>query len=204
MERGKFVVFEGIDGSGKSTQFNLVVDYLFNKSKHIDLFVTREPTRYAKEIRERLAIEHDVKKDAYWFLKAFVEDRVHHVKQIQSNLNEGTHALTDRFDLATYAYQNAQGIPFEEIKQAHAGILVPDLTIIYDCPAEVAFARRSKAGASSSFDKDLEFQKAVRENYLKLPELLKDRKIIVIDANRPIDVIFEDTKKVLDELIKEK
>lgn len=202
MERGKFVVFEGIDGSGKSTQFDLAVKYLFNKSKYIDLYVTREPTKYAKEIREKLATEPNVKKDARWFLNAFVEDRKQHAEEIKKMLEYGTHVISDRYDVSTYAYQNTQGIPFEEIRAAHKGISVPDLTIIYDCSADVAFKRRSTAGASSSFDKDLEFQTHLRQNYLNLPKLLKDRKIIFIDANRPIDVIFEETKKVLDELIK--
>ena len=112
--------------------------------------------------------------------------------------------FSDRYKYATITYQSLQGIPVEEIIFAHKNpaILVPDLTLIYDCPAEIAFERRKKGGATDVFDKDLEFQKSLREKYLQLPSLLPKEKIIIIDASRSIEEVFEETKIYLNRLFK--
>ncbi len=201
-ERGKFIVFEGIDGCGKDTQMLLSVPYLYEKSKFIDLYVTREPTRHSKEIRKRLESSTDVSQNREFFVTAFMDDRSMHQSPIEGMLAFGTHVLTVRYQSSTDTFQPLTGISFERIRMMHdeREIISPDLTLIYDLPAPVAFARRQAAGATDVFDKDLAFQEKLRIAYLELPGKLPKEKFKIIDANRPIEQVFEDTKKTLDDL----
>lgn len=196
---GKFIVFEGIDGCGKGTQIKKATSYIFDKSKENIVAITREPTKDFKEIRAKMASETDVKKDGDWYLKMFVKDRRNHLsKYVIPNLTKGVHVLSDRHKHSTLTYQPLQGVPFEKVVEAHHGLLVPDLTLIYDCPAQIAFERRKNEGATDVFDKDLDFQEKLRLAYLDLPSKLSGEKIAVIDASKSIDDVFAETKKQID------
>jgi len=200
--KGKFIVFEGIDGSGKGTQMKNAAGFLFDTNKDFDIYMTREPTRDFKEIREKLASESDVSANAEWFAKTFVKDRENHLqKYILPALEKGTHVLCDRYKHSTLAYQTTQGMDFERLKEMHKGMLIPDLTLIFDCPARIAFERREQAGATDVFDKDLEFQEKLRQNYLKLKEKLAGEKIIIIDATRTPKEIFLEVKKEIKKIL---
>jgi len=205
-KRGLFIVFEGIDGCGKGTQLLLSANYLFNLNKNIDLYLTREPTRDFKEIRERMKRGVNVKDDKEWYAEQFIADRVNHSKEyIYPSIRKGTHVLSDRYKHSTLSYQHTQGMDFNRLVQMHKEhpeILVPDLTLIYDCPAEIAFERRRKEGLTEVFDKDLDFQEKLRENYLKLQTRLHDENIIILDSKPPIDEVAEETKRCLSDLIK--
>ncbi|HME87050.1 MAG TPA: dTMP kinase [Candidatus Nanoarchaeia archaeon] len=201
--RGKFIVFEGIDGGGKGTQSKRAVSYVFDLSKENDILFTREPTRDFAEIRKRMAEGTDVKKDGHWYLGKFVEDRVNHInKYIEPNLANGTHVLSDRYKYSTLTYQPLQSVPLEDVLKAHEGLLIPDLTLIYDCPANIAFERRRSDGATDVFDKDMAFQEQLRLAYLDLPKVLPNENILVVNGNQPIEKVFEETKRALDSILK--
>ncbi|KAL6077203.1 Thymidylate kinase [Balamuthia mandrillaris] len=166
--KGRFIVFEGLDGCGKGTQMKLCATFLFDESKDYDVYMTREPTRDFKQLREAMAKGENVKRDAEWYAKTFVQDRHNHLQNyIVPALERGTHVLCDRFKHSTLAYQHTQGLPLEQLVSMHEGMPAPDLTFIFDCPAEVAFERRQKDNATDVFEKDKEFQRDLRENYLK-------------------------------------
>lgn len=193
--RGKFIVFEGIDGCGKGTQLKLAASYLFDKNKDNDLYLTREPTKDFHEIRERMSKGNDVTKDVEWYTQMFVEDRRNHVKKyINPALENGIHVLCDRYKYSTLAYQQTQGMCLKSLINMHKGLIVPDLVLIYDCDPEIAFNRRKNDGATDVFDKDLEFQRRLRENYLKLKDILKKENIQIINSNFSIEDIFCETK----------
>jgi len=203
-KRGLFIVFEGIDGCGKGTQLKLAHSYLWDYSKQIDVFTTREPTRNFPEIRKKMASRKTVGDDRIWYAQQFTADRINHCeKYIFPLLKKGTLVLCDRYYHSTLTYQNTQGIAFEELleMQRQKGILIPDLTFIYDCPVEIAFERRREEGATDVFEKDLEFQKKLRLNYLEIPEKLRDEKIILIDSTSPIEKVSWETKKELEKLL---
>jgi dTMP kinase len=202
MKRGKFIVFEGIDGCGKGTQVKLAASFIFSLNKEYDLLLTREPTRDFKEIRERLAKGTDAKKDAEWYAKMFIADRKNHIaKYILPALDNGTHVISDRYKHSTLAYQHTQGIGLNKLIEMHLGILVPDLTIIVDCPAEIAFKRRREEGATDVFDKDLEFQEALRQNYLKLKDVLKGEIIAIVDGTRSVEEVFDEVKRHIKQIL---
>lgn len=199
MPKGKFIVFEGIDGCGKGTHLKLTHSYLWDLSKEIDIYATREPTRDFKQIREKMAQDTHVKKDAEWYLEMFVKDRKNHLDNyIIPILEEDTTVLCDRYKHSTIAYQNCQGIPLDKIILAHEGLFVPDLTFIFDCPAEIAFERRRGDGATDVFEKDIQFQTRLRKKYLTLPNLLNRERIVIINSNQKIPMTFNHIKFFLD------
>ena len=199
---GKFIVFEGIDGCGKGTQMMLISKFLFDYSKEIDLYLTREPTRDFKEIRKKMASDTHVKQDPEWYAEMFVKDRKNHITNyIVPTLQKGTHVLCDRYKYSTLAYQWGQGMELSKLNEMHDGLLVPDLILVFDCPADVAYERRKNAGATDMFDKDVEFSKILRKNYIALKEKLSNENIIIIDATRTIAEIHEEVKKYILETI---
>ena len=128
----------------------------------------------------------------------FVADRKHHLQHyILPNLERGIEVLSDRYKHSTLAYQQTQGIDLNYLLQLHQGLLIPDLTLIFDCPAETAFTRRGKAGATDVFDKDLQFQENLRKNYLHLSQSLPGEKIVIIDGSRTIEETFAQVKTEL-------
>jgi dTMP kinase len=199
MRKGRFIAFEGGDGCGKGTQMQIAAEYVFKLNKEYDILLTREPTRDFKEIRKRMAQGNDVRKDSRWYAKMFVADRKNHCENyIKPNLERGTDVFCDRFKHSTLAYQHTQGMDLKELIKMHEGILVPDTTLIFDCPAEVAYERRKNDGAIDVFDKDLKFQQELRLNYLRLRNELPDERIIIIDATKSIEEVATVVKAELD------
>lgn len=204
MAKGKFIVFEGIDGCGKGTQLKLAHSYLWDFSKTVNVFSTREPTANFSEIRERMATGRVVSDDRIWYAQQFTADRINHRQNyLTPILALGIHVLCDRYYHSTLTYQNVQGISFEELlkmQKEYSEILIPDLTFIFDCPAEIAFERRKKAGITDVFERELEFQRKLRKDYLSLPGKLEE-KIVVIDSIKSIEKVFKETKENIDILM---
>ena len=200
--KGKFIVFEGIDGCGKGTQLKLAASYIFDLNKEFDIYITREPTRDFKQIREKMAQGTDAKKDAEWYAKMFTADRKNHIeKYITPMVEKGTHVLSDRYKHSTLAYQHTQGIELKKLIEMHKGLPVPEITLIFDCPSEVAFERRKKGGATDVFDKDLKFQEELRQNYLKLKDALKGENIVIVDSTRSVEKIFVEVKHHISKIL---
>ncbi|MEM5772823.1 MAG: dTMP kinase [Candidatus Aenigmatarchaeota archaeon] len=203
MPKGVFIVLEGIDGSGKSSQSKLLFDFL-QKNK-IDSILTHEPTdgdigslltnKYLKEVDLPLV-------DAF----LFAADREEHLKKvIIPALDQGKVVISDRYYHSTLAYQQAQGLELEFLLELNKKFIKPDLTIIIDLEPEIAVDRiekdkNRKMEDRKKFEK-VEFLKKVRNNFLKLKEILKDEKIVVIDGSKTKEEVFEalisEVKKIL-------
>ncbi len=199
MKKGKFIVIDGIDGCGKGTQIKLLVDFIFDSDKKNHIFLTREPynSEYYAEIRRLLKEGINPKDNAELLAELFVKDRKVHVELIGDFLNSGIHVVCDRYKYVTLVYQKIQGVSFEKIFEMHKGILAPDLAIIIDTPVDVALERVVKDSNRSHKEvfEQKEFQEEARRNFLMLPEVLPDEKIIIIDGNRSIVKVFESIKK---------
>jgi dTMP kinase len=133
---GRFIVFEGIDGTGKSTQQKLLAEVL---RKHgYKVIETREPTngKFGRKIREHYLNRDTLSADGE--LELFIADRKEHLqKVILPALSAGTIVLCDRYFLSTAAYQGAAGLDPEEILALHKFAPVPDLALIIELdPAE--------------------------------------------------------------------
>jgi dTMP kinase len=199
-EKGKFIVFEGIDGCGKSTQFFLLAKHLFCKNKFNHIFLTREPYKL-KEIRQILREDENPYNQAEKLTALFVKDREHHVKEIILPVtHQGNTVISDRYKLSTIVYQSTQGIQIQKLIDMHHKMPIPDITFIIDIPAKLANERMQDKGvhAEQKFEKSVEFQELLRKAYLKLPKLLEKEKIFIIDGSKSINEIHETIKRIYD------
>jgi dTMP kinase len=195
MPSGRFITFEGGEGSGKSTQARLLADKL--RAKGIDPILTREPggSPFAEQVRSLILAPgiapHSPLAEALLFYAA----RADHVeKVIRPALIEGRWVISDRFSDSTRVYQvEAGGLPLDVFKALELIVVklsYPDLTLILDVPAKAGLDRattrrlaRAIAGEDAdAFEKrDLEFHEQLREGYLAIAKA-EPRRCQVIDG----------------------
>lgn len=212
MSKGLFIVFEGIDGGGKTTQVNLLLSWIFSTYKGVDsIILTREPanSKFTQEIRERESMKNNdpssMAKDR--MLELFVLDREDHVNRIIApNLEKKCVVISDRYKHSTIAYQSAQGVPIQFAISENDGFPVPDITLLFNISVEKAMERMEKSGKQMVKWEKAPFLEKVKEQYLKLPGLLPKERIQVINANQTTELIHEDIKRavkpLLDEVVK--
>lgn len=209
MNRGKFIVFEGGDGSGKSTILEKIYNYLVDNG--VKCIKTREPggIKISEDIRNIILdtknTEMDRKTEALLYAAA---RRQHLVEKVIPELNNGTIVLCDRFIYSSLAYQGyARGIDVEEIFQINkfaVGEYMPDLNLLFDVSPEVGLCRINKNKDREINRLDLEkldFHKMVREGYYKLVEENKD-KFEIVNAEKSIDEVFNEVKEIIINFIK--
>lgn len=202
---GKFITFEGIDGSGKSTQLRKLADVL--KQRGVKFVTTREPggTQLGRELRAAFLETRETVAPMAELL-AFAADRAQHVERlIRPALAEGKVVISDRYADATFAYQGA-GREFSEdvVNQVIAlatGGLKPDLTLFFDIKVETAIARmNSRSHNKNRMDEETgEFYSRVRDAYLSIARREPER-LIVIDAERSIEQIHTDVVALVGKL----
>jgi dTMP kinase len=206
--KGKFITFEGIDGSGKSTQLRLFASEL--RTRNFDIVTTLEPggTPLGRRLRQAfLETEENVSPIAELLL--FAADRSQHVELlIKPSLAENKIVISDRYADSTFVYQGA-GRGFDEktvnqVIELATGGLKPDLTFFFDLPVEESIRRKNSRNTNGEqqnrMDKEnYEFYVRVREAYLKLAEQEKER-FRLIDANRSINEISSEVIRIWDEV----
>ena len=205
--KGTFIVIEGIDGSGKGEQMCRLAAWLYKRNKNYHIVMTREPSlsTHSALVRKLLASSREMSAYARDFLHLFVADRADHIKRlIQPSLRYGCIVLCDRYKYSTIAYQQTQGVPFDEIVKAHEGFAIPDLTIILDADPRTALQRNldDKSRAYQEvFEREVEFTEKLRQNYLALPGKIADERIVIVDANRMPEMVFESVAKEVEKIL---
>ena len=195
MERGeteemkRFITFEGIDGSGKSTVSKLVYEKL--KSEGHDAVLTFEPTDgYIGKMVQK-CIEAD--SDPFVTAFTFIADRIDHCKQIKKWLDEGKIVLCDRYAESTYAYQGAQmqdivNNPIKWLQELSKDrIIIPDRTFIFVIDPDKSLNRIQCRDKLIPFEKK-KFLEKVHKNYL---ELSKGERFKNVDATKSIDELVD-------------
>ncbi|BDQ36069.1 thymidylate kinase [Pseudodesulfovibrio nedwellii] len=205
-----FITFEGIEGTGKSTQITKIKEYYESQGKEV--FLTMEPggSRVGTELRKMLL--HVDNKDITPITELFLylADRAQHIAQvIRPALEEGKVVLCDRFADSTIVYQGyGRGLDTQVLKQLNEVAvdgLWPDLTIILDIDPEIGLKRAmlrniedGKAKEEGRFEAEhISFHNRIREGYLTWAALNRDRIKIVNAAATPEDV-FDRIKNVLE------
>lgn len=193
--KGLFLVIEGLDGSGKTTQTHLLAQKL---SKNYPVNLTAEPSRgkIGTFIRQcclyedkRLPIEAEA--------LLFAADRIEHLqKEIKPAIDEGKIVICDRYTYSSLAYQGSAGLNLDWIKTINSRALQPDFAIFIDVPPEKVLERLQR---KKSVMETLETQQKVREVYLKYVE---KGELISIDGNKPKDVVAEALYTKVLELLK--
>ncbi|MDP6123501.1 MAG: dTMP kinase [Arenicellales bacterium] len=190
MKKGMFITVEGSDGAGKTTQLNLLVDYL--RSEGIEFITTREPggTDAGELLREIVLKRTDIELSAEAEALMVFASRSQHLSQlILPTLNSGKWVISDRFTDATYAYQGGgRGIGDSKIEILEEWVqkgVKPDLTLLFDVPLEIGIDRTMSEGGDRFEDEKQEFKQLVREQYLKRARAEPQRiKIIETTASK--------------------
>lgn len=202
-KRGLFITFEGIDGCGKTTQINLLKEYLENKS--YEVITTLEPggSDIGKKLRQIL-LHHDgfVSPRAEMFM--YLADRAQHIDTvIKNNVEKNKIVLCDRHIDSTVAYQGyGRGEDIEEINFLNniaTANYKPNLTFVFDIDIETAQQRVGKVKDRLESE-GLEFHKKVKEGYFELAKKYPNR-IKIINSNKTIEEVFEQVKKIIDEIL---
>lgn len=206
---GWFITFEGVEGSGKTTQIRLAGEFL--RERGLPVVTTQEPggTPLGDRIRELLLNRggFDISGEAEVFL--FAAARAQHTDAvILPALKAGKIVLCDRFSDATIAYQAyGRGLPLEPVREicrfASRG-LVPHLTILFDLPVEAGLERafRRIAGCEGNLREDrferehLDFHRRIREGYLAIARQEPGR-LKVVDASRGVEPTRREVQSVL-------
>jgi dTMP kinase len=206
---GTFITFEGIDGSGKSTQLRLLNNFL--RANGWNPLVTREPGGTPVGLRLRAALLDATEEvDPLTELLVFAADRAQHVRRvIRPALDSGLVVISDRYADATVAYQGAgRGFPPEliaEIVQLATEGLKPDLTVLFDVEIEESTSRTTRRSSGKSSNKggrdrldieDAEFHSRVRDAYLRIASAEPGR-VKVVDASGPVDQTQERVRNIV-------
>lgn len=205
MMKGRFIVFEGIDGSGKGAQTRLLSGWL--KDKGYTVFITKEPTegKIGKLLREALK-SGNVKPEPLALL--FAADRLEHCFLIKRKLSEGKIVVSDRYLYSSIAYQGAQGIEKKWIEGINKFALIPDSIIYLDLDPEIGLERISSKESFRSLQKEKEylekkdFLEKVRKKYLEQSDTIP--LFYTIDAKMPIKEVQTSVRKIIGRILKVK
>jgi dTMP kinase len=199
----KFIVVDGIDGSGKSLMSHKIVSYLNDNG--YDAVHTFEPTsgHYGQRVRNILTTDDDPKKNAEQCLELFTQDREEHLKQfINPSLDQGKFVVCDRYYYSTIVYQHLQGLSWDKVVSANKDFRRPDVVFIMDLPEVGASGRIVKRGSAKEKFEDSDFLGKLRDGFLGLKKKLDDN-IIVVDASKSKKEVFSSITKELDKLLAE-
>lgn len=201
-KKGIFISFEGIEGTGKTTQTKLLSEFLIEKGYKVIL--THEPggTVIGDRIREILLhVDH---KGMSYMTELFLYNaaRAQHLSEkIIPALNEGYIVITDRFTDSTIAYQGyGRGVDIQlimSINNIATGGIKPCLTLLFDLDAEIGLKRNRGINKIDRLElEDIEFHKKVRDGYLKIAEVESER-VKVIDASLPLEAVAHKVKEIV-------
>lgn len=204
--KGRFIVFEGIDGSGKSTQIQKIHVQL--EKKKVPVTSTFEPTDgpIGSLIRQMLAGEVEV--DQRTIASLFAADRTDHLvnreKGVKALVDQGRVVLCDRYYFSSYAYHSLY-MKMDWVIHANAlnvEILRPDATIFIDVDPETCLKRILANRDSLDMYEKIDILKQVRDNYLKAFDRLEDQEnVIIIDGNNTQALVGENIWKQIQRLL---
>jgi dTMP kinase len=195
---GTFVVFEGIDGSGTTTQIQRYAAHL--KAQKRMVHVTREPSGGPVGTMLRLALSHRMVLpsafEAQTMALLFAADRLDHLAaEVDPLLRDGAVVLSDRYDLSSLAYQSAT-TPGSDLDETIAWIRTlnrharrPDVTVVLDVSPEVAESRRRSRGGSAELYDDDGLQARLARAYREAEALVVGDTVVHVDGDRPVDEV---------------
>jgi dTMP kinase len=194
-KKGIFIVIEGLDGSGKTTQAKLLAKKL---EKTHTVLLTAEPSlgKIGTFIREDCLYE-DKRLPTEAEALLFATDRIEHLhNEVKPALDDGKLVICDRYIYSSLAYQGSAGLSLDWIKTINARALQPDFSIFIDVSPEKVIERLKR---KKSVMETLETQQRVREVYLKFVE---NGELIRVDGDNPKDVVAEELYAKISTLLK--
>ncbi len=186
---GTFIVIEGADGAGTTTQAEKLVEEL-------DAHYTAEPTGgKAGEKVDEMISSGDYSAEAIALM--FAADRLVHLEEeIIPRLEKGETVICDRYYHSSLVYQAALGADYDWVKSLNRNALRPDLVFILDISADTGMGRIEERGSDDNIFENLDFQEEVVTRYRRLPERL-DESIVVVDSSQSIKEVFSELKSTV-------
>ncbi len=193
-KRGRFIVFEGLDGSGKTTQIGLLAERLRKMGRQVH--ITAEPTESVSGGLLRDALSGTVKRTPCELAALFALDRIHHnvnpIWGIKKMLDEGRDVLCDRYYYSSLAYQGSE-TDFDWVKSMNIDcpeIVTPDICIFLDLDPERCMGRISAGRSTTEIYEKKEKLERFRARYFEIFDMLGDR-VEVIDTDATIEEVGE-------------
>ena len=193
MNNSKFIVFEGIDGAGKSTQIALLREELSRRGINTDS--SAEPTTLPTGKELRRALSGELKRTPLEMAEMFATDRVAHNLEIEKQLSEGITVISDRYYYSSLAYQGAE-LGYETVARLNLdneGIRRPDICVFLDLSPESSLERIGGRGENVEIYENLEYLTKTRKMFFDVFERLRERgeNIAVIDASGSVEKVAE-------------
>jgi dTMP kinase len=196
---GKFIVVEGLDGSGKSAQVDLVIDFLKEQGK--DVVATKEPTTESESGRKvKQALRKEIVVEPLELQGLYVQDRKEHLEnKVIPALKDGKFVVSSRYAFSTFAYGYSDGLNVDALVKMNDNFLLPDLTIIVDVSPESCIQRIDGRGETKELFEQKEKLTKVNEIYKKTSEMFEN--VVMVNGERSIQEVFEDIKKEISKLL---
>lgn len=206
--RGKFIVFEGIDGAGKSTQLRRLAEYLEGKGRRV--YLTAEPTASVSGGLLRDALSGVVSRTECEMAVLFVLDRVFHnvnpVNGIQKMLSDGVDVLCDRYYYSSLAYQGS-ATDFEWVRAMNLNcpeILRPDVCLFLDLDTEESLRRIRASRETVEIYEKKEALERIRAQFMRVLTLPEEKdRVVCIDASADIGSVWEAVRTAVDAVVGE-
>jgi dTMP kinase len=195
--RGRFVVLEGLDGAGTTTQSRLLGDRLRAAGRRVH--VTAEPSggpvgALVRQVLTRRVAGPGGGVDPAAMALLFAADRLDHVTaEIAPRLERGADVVSDRFTLSSLAYQGVTTGDMRWVEALNARAAVPDLTVFLKVPSAVALKRRRAASDAAELYEVDAFQRAVARSYARALATVRaaGQRVVVLDGERPVGEVAD-------------
>ncbi len=193
---GKFIVVEGLDGSGKNAQIDLIIEYLEKKGKKV--ITTKEPTIDSEAGRKvKQALRKEIYVEPLELQKLYVQDRKEHLEnKVIPALEEGIFVVSSRYAFSTFAYGYSDGLDVDLLVKMNDNFLLPDLTLIVDVSPDSCIKRIEGRGEPKELFEQKEKLTKVNEIYKKIPEMFEN--VHEVNGEKPIPEVFDEIKNIID------
>jgi dTMP kinase len=198
---GKFIVLDGLDGAGQSTQAGKLVDYLSEKKQklkfgHTGVHSTKEPTSGLIGGLIRGQLTHDWKSSQECLQLLFAADRARHLgKEILPLLERGVIVICDRYFFSSFAF-GALDLKQNWLFQINQNFLLPDITFFLKVSPKICAERIKRNRYEITLFEKEEIAIKVWKNYQKLNKKFKN--VYIINGEKPVDKVFEQIKTIID------
>lgn len=201
--KGKFIAFEGPDGSGSSTQMELLKKYLLSlhneqSQKYPPVHATKEPTSNSFGGLIREALQHRVQLSPRTLQRLFTTDRSHHLEtEIIPLLQKGITVLTDRYAFSTIAYGAVDINDWKWLLHLNSDFIFPDLTFILLVDPKECMARIQKSRFHQELFETEESLRKVVENYRRVVREFSSHDVFALNGEQPQERIFATVKTIV-------
>ena len=192
-------MFEGLDGSGLSTQAEMLKKYLTGIGKTV--VPTKEQTDGLIGGLIKSNLRHEWKTNPLALQMLFAADRAHHIEsQIKPALEQGKIVISDRYVMSSLAFGSMEA-DIEFLKIINSRFIKPDVTFIIDTPPKICLQRVMETRFHAELFEEEDKFNQVRENYMKVKPYYPNTFVIDGDGNRTKEEVFEDIKKIIDKML---